>query len=241
MKEQVDIVLRYAIFIYGAFCVYGYLSDVNFVYSKLAKDYLIKENFNPDRVIKVGSPMKEVLDAYSKKINKSKILDKMGLIKQKYFVLSCHREENIDLNFNHPVKEIVWAGVRSTAAADSPDLFAKKKIYSSSLSDTVKLTLNGQDRFAPRDIKYFTRTQIWQHHTGYGSTQSNGDEIAVYSFALKPEEHQPSGSCNFSRIDNFSISFTGDQSYDGYKIYLYAKNYNVLRIMEGMGGLLYAN
>ena len=63
----------------------------------------------------------------------------------------------------------------------------------------------------------------------------------MYSFCLKPEEYQPSGSCNFSKIDNLSITFTGDQSYDGYKIYLYAKNYNVLRIMEGMGGLLYAN
>jgi hypothetical protein len=143
---------------------------------------------------------------------------------------------NIDLNFNHPVKEIVWAGVRSNAGAEAPHLFAKNKIYSGSLSDTVKLTLNGHDRFAPRDIRYFTRTQIWQHHTGYGSTQSNGDEIAVYSFALKPEEHQPSGTCNFSRIDNAQLVQSEAQPVE-----VYAVNYNVLRIMSGMGGLAYSN
>ena len=63
-------------------------------------------------------------------------------------------------------------------------------------------------------------------------------KINVYSFALKPEEHQPSGTCNFSRIDTAKL-VTGDalEAYDN----IYAVNYNVLRIMSGMGGLAYSN
>ena len=101
---------------------------------------------------------------------------------------------------------------------------------------TMKLTFNGIDRFKARDATFFRTIQPLENN--YTLPSKN---IYMYSFCLKPEDYQPSGSCNFSRIDNFSISFTGDQSYTGYKIYLYAKNYNVLRIMEGMGGLLYAN
>ena len=69
------------------------------------------------------------------------------------------------------------------------------------------------------------------------------DAVHVYSFALKPEEHQPSGTCNFSRIDNaqlvFSESVCGGTSSMG--LHIYARNYNVLRIMSGMGGLAYSN
>ena len=80
---------------------------------------------------------------------------------------------------------------------------------------------------------------MWQHHTGYGGV-TTPDSIAVYSFALKPEEHQPSGTCNFSRIDNAQLitaGFTGA----GQTGSVYAVNYNVLRIMSGMGGLAYSN
>ena len=91
---------------------------------------------------------------------------------------------------------------------------------------------------------YFTREQVWKYHTGYGSIGTLGtgtdvkDEIAVYSFALKPEEHQPSGTCNFSRIDNAQIIQGVGASQ---ALYIYAINYNVLRIMSGMGGLAYSN
>ena len=97
----------------------------------------------------------------------------------------------MDLNFNHPVKELIWTGVRSTtpssAAAlnDATDLFQRPKL-SDAVTDTFLLKLNGHDRFKERDATYFTRTQIWQHHTGYGSV-NEPDAIAVYSFALKPE------------------------------------------------------
>jgi len=144
---------------------------------------------------------------------------------------------NIKLNFNHPVKELIWAGIRTTSVAESPDLYDRNDLVGpGGLTDTIKLVFNGHDRFESRDARYFTRTQIWEHHTGYGSTQNTKDNIAVYSFALKPEEHQPSGTCNFSRIDSARLV----QS-DAQPINIYAINYNVLRIMSGMGGLAYSN
>ena len=137
----------------------------------------------------------------------------------------------MDLNFNHPVKELIWAGVKSTTAAEAPTFCQRAAIG----TGTYQLKLNGHDRFKERDVKYFTRTQVWEHHTGYGCTEA-GDTIAVYSFALKPEEHQPSGTCNFSRIDNAQLVDSTTAN-----INVYAVNYNVLRIMSGMGGLAYSN
>jgi hypothetical protein len=106
--------------------------------------------------------------------------------------------------------------------------------------EVAKVQLNGQDRFDEREGRYFDKVQPWQHHT---RTPSVG--INVYSFALKPEEHQPSGTCNFSRIDkatlNLTLSVNTVQSYRTAKVRIYAVNYNVLRVMSGMGGLAYSN
>ena len=90
--------------------------------------------------------------------------------------------------------------------------------------------------FQHRDFTYFRTIQPLE--VGYTFPEKN---IYIYSFCLKPEELQPSGSCNFSRIDNLTFNFTGNQLYTGYTFNLYAKNYNILRIMGGMGGLLYSN
>jgi hypothetical protein len=157
-----------------------------------------------------------------------------------------------DINFNHPVKELIWRKKEvnnQTAGDDNSNSMAA--------SGDWQLKLNGHDRFAARDIKYFTRTQVWEHHSGSGgldsmtqgsSTSTDGktgaglfnDSIAVYSFALKPEEHQPSGTCNFSRIDNAQLSTTASSGSEVADT-VYAVNYNVLRIMSGMGGLAYSN
>ena len=106
------------------------------------------------------------------------------------------------------------------------------------------LKLNGQERFSERTGRYFNTIQPYQHHT-------NGPApgINVYSFALSPEEHQPSGTCNFSRIDKAVLSLTlttntvqdEDSASTAAKVKIFATNYNVLRIMSGMGGLAYAN
>ena len=147
-----------------------------------------------------------------------------------------------DLNFNHPVKELIW----STAAGDPGSATGTSLIATSNaLTDTFQLKLNGHDRFAARDYKYFSRLQPWQYHSGAGGLdsssatgQARNDSICVYSFALKPEEHQPSGTCNFSRIDNAQLVSSGVIVA---RTTLYAVNYNVLRIMSGMGGLAYSN
>jgi len=144
------------------------------------------------------------------------------------------------LNFNHPVKELIWTGgVTSTSTVSA----GPSTPLSLLAGNSFQLKLNGHDRFAARDRMYFTREQVWKYHTGYGSvgTLATGDvkdAIAVYSFALKPEEHQPSGTCNFSRIDNAQI-VQGVGAAQA--LYIYAVNYNVLRIMSGMGGLAYSN
>ena len=105
---------------------------------------------------------------------------------------------------------------------------------------TCKLMLNGQDRFSEREGTYFDLVQPWQFHS---RTPDSG--INLYSFALRPEEHQPSGTCNFSRIDNATLQLVLSgatvSSSDTAKVRIYAVNYNVLRIMSGMGGLAYSN
>jgi len=105
---------------------------------------------------------------------------------------------------------------------------------------TAKLQLNGQDRFSEREGTYFDLVQPFQHHTRNPDTGIN-----VYSFALRPEEHQPSGSCNFSRIDNATLQLVlSNATVEGTKtakVRVYAVNYNVLRVMSGMGGLAYSN
>jgi hypothetical protein len=107
--------------------------------------------------------------------------------------------------------------------------------------EVAKLQLNGQDRFTEREGRYFTFVQPFQHHTRTPTAPG----ICVYSFALKPEEHQPSGTCNFSRIDKATLQLTvsvntvrGGRTA---QVRVYAVNYNVLRVMSGMGGLAYSN
>ncbi len=105
---------------------------------------------------------------------------------------------------------------------------------------TAKLQLNGQDRFSEREGSYFDVVQPYQHHTRHPDTGIN-----LYSFALRPEEHQPSGTCNMSRIDNATLQLVLSnatvESTNTAKVRVYAVNYNVLRIMSGMGGLAYSN
>jgi hypothetical protein len=102
---------------------------------------------------------------------------------------------------------------------------------------TAKLQLNGQDRFSEREGSYFDVVQPYQHHTRNPDTGIN-----VYSFALRPEEHQPSGTCNFSRIDNATLqlvlSAATVSGTNTAKVRVYAVNYNVLRVMSGINELI---
>ena len=104
----------------------------------------------------------------------------------------------------------------------------------------AKLQLNGQDRFSEREGSYFDVVQPYQAHSRHPDTGIN-----CYSFALRPEEHQPSGTCNFSRIDNATLQLVLSNAtvagVNTAKVRVYATNYNVLRVMSGMGGLAYSN
>ena len=166
----------------------------------------------------------------------------------------------VDLNFNHPVKALHWviqhetfltsSSWASPANNDRRIVGNQKLRYSGVLHDdtqtayetfkNAKIQLNGHDRMAVRDADYFRVVQNDQH-----SEVVPRKMIYTYSFALKPAEHQPSGTCNFSRIDNAQLSLEFNASVhtknNDREMRVFAVNYNVLRIMSGMGGLAYSN
>ena len=143
------------------------------------------------------------------------------------------------LNFNHPCKYLVWvcqpdANVATNVNEWTNYTDATGYGGSDPLSN-AKLQLNGHDRFRQRNAAYFNLVQPYQHFT-----RNPAVGVYVYSFALKPEEHQPSGSVNMSRIDNATLLLTLASAVST-RVRIYAVNYNVLRIMSGMGGLAYSN
>ena len=138
-------------------------------------------------------------------------------------------------------------GTPAPAAANSPtEIFSGQ--YSDEAFGSAILKLNGHDRFPARNASYFRTVQPLQ--SGHRVPEKH---VYCYSFALKPEEHQPSGTCNFSRIDNARLDFQAHTSNGCTRaianntatgtnnINVYAVNYNVLRVMSGMGGLAYSN
>ena len=149
--------------------------------------------------------------------------------------------KSIRMNFNHPCKELVWT-IKDTTTAGvywnnySTAVRGNDHLDSDNPVTNAKIMLNGNDRFATRKGDYFSLVQPYQHHENTPDKYHQG--INVYSFALKPEEHQPSGTLNMSRIDTAVLSLSS--SISGV-ISIYAVNYNVLRILSGMGGLAYSN
>ena len=161
------------------------------------------------------------------------------------------------LSFNHPCKELFWfvTATGGTSPADnlnwnnftndqSANLTTSMKERSATTSvnpiASAKLVLNGNDRFSERNGSYFNTIQPYQHHENVPTNAG----INVYSFALKPEEHQPSGTLNMSRIDTAVLNLNLNAGYNNgldSALHVYAVNYNVLRILSGMGGLAYSN
>ncbi len=151
----------------------------------------------------------------------------------------------VKLAFNHPCKELLWFVRRNDVTDSGSNLVMDYTNYTDSTAvggknpiANAKLRLNGQDRFAVRDGFYFRYVQQYQHHTNTGA-----EGLCVYSFALLPEDHQPSGTVNMSRIDNatLNVTLTSAMSGVGCSISVFAVNYNVLRIGSGMGGLSFAS
>ena len=142
------------------------------------------------------------------------------------------------LVFNHPVKEIFWT-YRSTIAKNNNDYtnyanISNNSNYINPLS-TIQLRFNGNDRFEPLPSVFFQLYQPYRHHscgTAY--------YIYMYSFALDPENLQPSGTCNFSKIDNATLDFYFTPNITDGTMSIYAINYNILRIKSGMCGIMFS-
>ena len=181
-------------------------------------------------------------------------------------IAALNSNKNVTLNFNHPVKELIWAHTTAVHASAPSGTEGSGSWFNYSGNNgtagidsfqTALLQLNGHDRFSVRQADYFRKVQNYEHHTrvprvGADLANSKSDTcqaafrqyIYSYSFALSPEEHQPSGTCNFSRIDNAVLQMTYDKTAEtaaALNLNIYAVNYNVLRIMSGMGGLAYSN
>jgi len=211
--------------------------------------------------------------------------------------------QTIRLSFNHPVKELIWCYINTSATAYNslwnfstsasnvnvtcaplpvyatgalPHTVGAPRLYSnifatagaqlsSNLSSGIfwveegssntlsssgtltsavevgplynfKLVLNGQDRFKEQTGKYFNQYQPYQYHSGVPYPG-----VYCYSFALQPEEHQPTGTCNFSRIDNAQVAINIKGAATTPLQKMFAVNYNILRIQSGMGGLAFSN
>jgi len=150
----------------------------------------------------------------------------------------------VPIEFNHPVRELLWV-LQTQTARNNHEWF---NFSSLSISETgvrtdllanAVLQLDGFDRFQVRDAPYFRLVQPWQRHT----TIPNDDYIYVYSFAIRPEELQPCGSFNASRIDSIVLQIETNQTTTPRRpnctIRVYAHNHNVLRVVDGFGGVLF--
>ena len=150
---------------------------------------------------------------------------------------------NTRIFFNHPVKELIWM-YRSTIANNANDYYNYANInnYNTSSEISIKpfidiqLRYNGNDRFETLPETFFRLYQPYRHHS-CGTTQY----IYNYCFALEPENLQPSGSCNFSKLDNVTMNFTCTPNIPDGTINIYATNYNILRIQSGMAGVMFSS
>jgi len=187
--------------------------------------------------------------------------------------------EAVTLRFNHPVKELIWIIDNSSVGACGVSSTGERRFE---IIKSGLLQLNGKDRFKVRKGTYFTIKQRYDHHSGsplkylfeaiYSGDLRNfkknwdqfsafnipSEAIHTYSFALNPEKTVPSGTCNFSRLDNvvLELEFYGTDASNSCEgsvlpcthptpnfrsLWVFAINYNVLRIMSGMAGLVYCN
>lgn len=144
------------------------------------------------------------------------------------------------INFSHPTKEIVWVVQLDSAVlsgankwTDFTDNGAGGSPYAGNNPClNAKIQLNTHDRITQRPIAYFNLLQPYYHHTRTPATGIN-----VYSFAIEPEKHQPSGSINLSRIEGVTLNLNLTTGTSPVRVYPYAVNYNVFRVTSGMGGL----
>ena len=148
--------------------------------------------------------------------------------------------ERFKLNFNLPVKELYWVNQLNDIYITN-DLFNYSNTVNPALTQgniiaTAQIYINGIERFSVRTGDYFRLIQPYQKHT-----RSPNNFVYIYSFSLQPEEHQPSGCSNFSKIDTKELFLTMNSNIGTQQLRVYALNYNILRIYSGMGGIAFSN
>ena len=177
---------------------------------------------------------------------------------QAYQICTRSCQVRMSLNFNHPIIELIWAVRRKCQdATNNWGVWCGKN--GEDPIKQVNLKLNNLPRFAPKEGRYFRLVQPYQHHTNIPDCH-----IYCWSAALHPEEAQPSGSVNFSRIDNVELTFDMQDGIDqiprgrqvspkeqalcntkaatgDFTCFVYARSWNILRYREGLGGLAYSN
>jgi hypothetical protein len=171
------------------------------------------------------------------------------------------RQASLRVDFNHPIKEFIWVLQRNVSISrheyfnwSSLGNYEIQMNYLGNLPEppnrtdlmlTANIQLDGQDRFQARDAPYFRLVQPYQRHT----TIPVDKYIYVYSFALRPEDLQPSGSLNASRIETIvfqlglqdtTSSYCTSSQFGDMTAYIYGVNYNVLRVIDGYAGLLFS-
>ena len=157
-------------------------------------------------------------------------------------VLPTALNRKFQLAFNHPVKELVWVYVPKTHYDADPQTgnqifdYHIPDLADQDVFDSAKLLLNGNDRFSERPPGYFRRVQPYQHHT-----RCPAKHIYAYSFALNPEDIQPSGTCNWSRLDSAQLQLKLNDNIQLGRVKIYALSYNVVRIQSGMAGLQFSS
>lgn len=156
---------------------------------------------------------------------------------QQFYMCTQNCQIRIQLNFNHPIIELIWA-VRRKCQEVCNNWFNYSGKFGRDPIEGVMLKLNNLPRFSGREGRYFRLVQPWQWHTDIPDSY-----VYCYSFALHPEDAQPSGSCNFSRIDSVELTFDLQQglSNEQVTVIVFATNWNVFRFREGLGGVAFAN
>lgn len=142
----------------------------------------------------------------------------------------------IDMVLQNPVKEIIWILQRNDANIKN-NWFDYLDNYNK-IMKSAKILFNGMDRIAEKDAEYFNYLQPYQHHSG-----NPKDGLFTYSFSIDPENFQPSGSCNMSRINNIEFYMSCNKPVDSSYMYnatFYIINYNFLRISSGLAGVVYS-
>lgn len=190
----------------------------------------------------------------------------LDMMERKKFAQSSHEylieqvqtdvTENIEyehvktiLDFSHPSKELIWA-IQKDVYTENTDSSIRCEWNNFSLSSVTsdtpyetnpvldaEIVFNGYHRIQKYDGNYFNYVQPNEHHT-----RTPSDGINMYAFCLHPEEHQPSATCNLSRIAKPLLNITLNSSTlenDSAKLWVFSKKYNILRFVNGMGGVAY--